>query len=45
MKLQISKNANINYLAKVINIKSFTSHPNPEVTRMKVAHIEGFSEA
>ena len=42
MKLQISKNANINYLAKVINIKSFTSHPNPEVTRMKIAHIDGY---
>lgn len=42
MKLQISKNANINYLAKVINIKEFTPHPNPEVTRMKIAHIDGY---
>lgn len=42
MKLQISKNANINYLAKVINIKDFTPHPNPEVTRMKIAHIDGY---
>lgn len=42
MKLQINKNANINYLAKVINIKSFTSHLNPEVTRMKIAHIDGY---
>lgn len=42
MKLQISKNSNINYLAKVINIKEFTPHPNPEVTRMKIAHIDGY---
>ena len=42
MKLQISKSANINYLAKVINIKEFTPHPNPEVTRMKIAHIDGY---
>ena len=41
MKLQKSKNANVNYLAKVIRINDFTNHPNPEVTRMKVAHIEG----
>lgn len=43
MKLQKSKTANINYLSKVINIQDFTSHPNPEVTRMKVAHIDGYS--
>lgn len=43
MKLQKSKNADINYLAKVVNIKEFTNHPNPEVTRMKVAHIDGYS--
>lgn len=42
MKLQISKNANINYLGKVIYIKEFTPHPNPEVTRMKIAHVDGF---
>lgn len=43
MKLQKSKNANINYLAKIVKIDEFTKHPNPEVTRMKVAHIEGYS--
>lgn len=42
MKLQISKKANINYLAKVVNIKEFQPHPNPEVTRMKIAHVDGF---
>lgn len=43
MKLQKSKNASINYLAKIVKIDEFTKHPNPEVTRMKVAHIEGYS--
>ena len=43
MKLQISKTANINYLSKVVGINEFTSHPNPEVTKMKVAHVEGYS--
>lgn len=42
MKLQVSKNANINYLGKVVNIKSFTPHPNSEVTKMKIAHIDGY---
>lgn len=43
MKLQQSKNASVNYLARVVQINDFTSHPNPEVTRLKVAHIEGYS--
>ena len=43
LQLNISKNANINYLAKVVNITTFSKHPNPEVTRMKVAHIGGYS--
>lgn len=43
MKLQKSKKADVNYLARVVELKDFTKHPNPEVTRMKVAHIEGFS--
>jgi len=43
MKLQKSKTANINYLAKIVKINEFTAHPNPEVTRMKVAHIGGYS--
>lgn len=43
MKLAISKKASVNYLAKIINIQSFTAHPNPEVTRMKVAHIDGYA--
>lgn len=43
MKLQKSKLANINYLAKIINIKEFSPHPNSEVTRMKIAYVDGYS--
>ena len=42
MKLVQSKNANINYLSKVVDIKEFVAHPNPEVTRIKCAVIDGF---
>ena len=43
MKLQKSKKANINYLAKVIKIDSFSEHPNAE--RLKIAHIDGYQIA
>lgn len=43
MKLIKSKKANINYLAKVVNINTFTPHPNPEVTKLKCAHVDGFN--
>lgn len=43
MKLNISKKANVNYLAKVVELKEFTPHINPEVTRLKVAHVDGFN--
>ena len=43
LKLNVSKKANINYLAKVVHITEFSKHPNPEVTKMKVAHIGGYS--
>lgn len=45
MKLTISKNADINYLAKLVHIDEFFPHPNPEVTRMKEAHIDGYKIA
>ncbi len=32
MKLSKSKKANVNYLAKIVNIKKFRQHSNPEVT-------------
>ena len=43
MKLIKGKKADINYLARIVDIKEFTKHPNPKVERMKVAHIEGYS--
>lgn len=43
MKLNKSEKANINYLAKVVEIKDFTPHVNPEVTRLKCAHVDGYA--
>ena len=43
MKLAKSKLANENYISRVIKIDYFTKQPNPEVTRMKVAHVGGYS--
>lgn len=43
MKLTKSKNANVNYLAKIVNIQSFRAHSNPEVTRLKCCTIDGFN--
>ena len=42
-KLIKSKNADINYLAKIVQISEFKPHPNPEVTRMKCAFVDGYS--
>ena len=43
MKLNISKGANVNYLAKIVYVDKFTPHPNHEYTKLKVAHIDGFN--
>ena len=43
MKLATTKNANLNYLAKIVKIENFTPHPDPETTRLKIAHIDGFN--
>ena len=43
MKFVKSKNANINYLAKIIDIQNFTPHPDPETTKLKLAHVDGFN--
>lgn len=43
MKFIKSKNANINYLAQIIDIKTFTPHPDPETTKLKLAHVDGFN--
>ena len=43
MELVISKNANINYLAKIVDIQTFTPHPDPETTKLKCTHIDGYN--
>ena len=43
MELIRSKNANINYLAKIIDIQTFTPHPDPETTKLKCTHIDGYN--
>jgi hypothetical protein len=40
MQLSKSKNANVNYLAKVVKLAEFTPHPNAD--RMKIAHVGGY---
>jgi len=43
MELIKSKKANPNYLAKIVEINSFHSHPDPEVTRLKCATVDGWN--
>ena len=43
MKLVKSKNANVNYLAKIVDIKTFHNHPDPEVTKLKCAYVDGYN--
>lgn len=43
MKLIKSKNANVNYLAKVVRIENFKAHSDPAVTRLKCCVIDGFN--
>lgn len=43
MELIVSKNANINYLAKIVDIQTFTPHPDPETTKLKCTHIDGYN--
>ena len=43
MKLIQTKNASVNYLAKVVEIKDFFPHPNPEVTKLKVCKVDGYN--
>ena len=42
MNLSKSKNANVNYLAQIVDITDFTKHINPKVERLKVAHVQGY---
>lgn len=43
MRLTKSKNANINYLAKIVDLQEFHAHPDPEVTRLKCAYVDGYN--
>ena len=43
MNLGKSKKANVNYLAKIVNIKEFSPHPKPSVERLKCATVDGFT--
>ena len=43
MKLIKSKNYDVNYLAKVVDIKVFRKHSNLEVTKLKCCTIDGFN--
>lgn len=43
MKLIKSKNAKVNYLAKIVRIDNFKSHSDPAVTKLKCCVIDGFN--
>lgn len=43
MKLVQSKNANVNYLAKIVKINDFHKHSDPEVTKLKCCCIDGYN--
>lgn len=43
MNLQISKNADVNYLCKLIKIDNFTKHPNENVKKLKLCNVDGFN--
>jgi len=43
MILSRSSDFNINYAAKIIDVKEFTPHPNPTVTKLKCCTADGFN--
>lgn len=43
MNLNISKKANVNYLAKVVDIQTFSAHPDPATTKLKLTHVDGYN--
>ena len=43
MELIKSKNANINYLAQIVEINQFHKHPDPEVTKLKCTYVNGYN--
>lgn len=44
-KLEQSKTANPNYLAKIVEIKDFFKHPNPKCERLKCCTVDGYTIA
>ena len=42
MNLSRSKKFNQNYACKIVKLSEFRPHCNPEVTRLKVARVDGF---
>ncbi len=43
MELIISKNANSNYLSKIVEIQSFHPHPDPDVSKLKCCTVDGYN--
>ena len=43
MELIKGKNSNINYLAKIVDVQQFHSHPDPEVTKLKCVYVDGYN--
>nr|DAN43774.1 MAG TPA: Naegleria gruberi RNA ligase repair, adenylyltransferase, LIGASE [Caudoviricetes sp.] len=43
MQLIKSKNANVNYLAKVVEINEFHKHSDPKVEKLKCCYIDGYN--
>lgn len=40
MRINQSSKFNVNYAAKIIQVKDFTPHPNPKCERMKCVHVD-----
>lgn len=45
MRLNQSPKFNINYCAKIVQLDEFSAHPNPKCTRLKCAHVDGYTIA
>ena len=43
MRVGKTKKANVNYLAKIVQIDKFIPHPDPEVNKLKCCTVDGFN--
>ena len=43
MEITRSQKFNINYAAKIVKLEEFKPHPNPEVTKLQMAKVDGFN--